>query len=60
MIIKLRIEFWWLMERWAQKVWEKFCPEDKASYWLDWLTAFTYGKRKDAEFDQYKRKNVSK
>lgn len=56
-MIKLRIEFWWLLERMAQRLWETW-SRDRASYWMDPVTAFTYGKRKDAEFDSYKRRGV--
>lgn len=44
-----RIEFWWFWEKLSGRLWRRFCPEDAASYWLDWLPAVTYRRRKIAE-----------
>lgn len=46
---KFFVEFWWLLERLSGRLWLRACPEDKVSYWLDWLPAFTYVKRTQAE-----------
>jgi hypothetical protein len=46
---RARVEFWWLLERWSGRLWLRLCPDDRASYWLDWLPAFTYRQRRAAE-----------
>jgi hypothetical protein len=46
---RLRVEFWWTLEQWSGWLWNKYCPEDKASYWLDGLPAFTMRQRHAAE-----------
>jgi hypothetical protein len=45
----MKIEIYWFLEKLAGKIWQKFCPDDRASYWLDFLPAFFYKKRKEAE-----------
>lgn len=48
---RLRIEFWWAVERFAGWLWLKLCPDNKASFWLNWFPAWAYKQRKDAEYD---------
>lgn len=50
-MIRARIEFWWFVYRWSGRLWSRLCPDDKASYWLDWLPALTSRKFNNAEWD---------
>lgn len=40
---------WYLLEQGAGSLWLRFCPEEKASYWLDWLPAFCARQRYAAQ-----------
>lgn len=51
----VRVEAWWKAEKASSRLWHRFCPEDKVSYWLDWLPAFTYRHRKNAERRRWER-----
>lgn len=44
----IRIEFWWFFERLASRLWQHTPREP-----MDSVTAFTYRKRKNAEFAVY-------
>ena len=33
-------EIFWILEKWSGKIWRKFCPDNKVSYYLDFLPAF--------------------
>jgi hypothetical protein len=53
----LRVEMWWWLEKRSDRLWERACPEDKVSCWLDWLPAFTYHHRKQAERRLFEHRN---
>lgn len=50
------VEAWWLAEKWSGRLWERAC-RDGVSCWLDWLPAWTYRHRKNAESTRYLRKH---
>ena len=43
--LRLTEDLWYWLERRAGDIWYRFCPDDKASYWLDWLPAWTVRQR---------------
>lgn len=51
-----RVEAWWKLEKLSDRLWEWVC-RDGVSCWLDWLPAFTYQHRKEAERARYLRKH---
>jgi hypothetical protein len=53
----LRVETWWWLEKRSQHLWERACRDDEVSCWLDWLPAFTYQHRKQAERRRFERKH---
>lgn len=44
-----RHEFWWRCEMLAGMIWRRYCPDGKATYWLDWLPAFCFERRATAQ-----------
>ena len=52
----VRVEAWWKLEKLSDRLWEGVC-RDGVSCWLDWLPAFTYRRRKNAERARYERKH---
>jgi hypothetical protein len=52
----LRVETWWWLEKRSGRLWERAC-RDGVSCWLDWLPAFTYRHRKEAERRRFERKH---
>lgn len=53
--MSMRVEFWWLLERMSGSIWRCLCPQGKASYWLDWLPAWAYRQRKNAEYSNRRK-----
>jgi hypothetical protein len=43
-----RVEFWWAAEKASGRLWDRVC-RDGVSCWLDWLPAFCFVRRKEAE-----------
>lgn len=33
----------------AGMIWRRYCPDGKATYWLDWLPAFCFERRATAQ-----------
>lgn len=52
----VRVEVWWRLEKLSGRIWHRAC-RDGVSCWLDWLPAFTYGRRKAAERRHYLRRH---
>ena len=50
----VRVEAWWKLEKFSGHLWHRVC-RDGVSCWLDWLPAFTYRHRKNAERRRYQR-----
>ena len=44
-----KVEVWWRLEKASGRLWQRACPDDEVPCWLDWLPAFTYRHRKNAE-----------
>jgi len=51
----IRAEAWWKAEKLSGRLWDRAC-RDGVSCWLDWLPAFAYRHRKEAERAHYLRK----
>jgi hypothetical protein len=51
----IRVEAWWKLEKLSGRLWDRAC-HDGVSCWLDWLPAFAYRHRKEAERARYLRK----
>ena len=52
----MRVETWWWLEKRSDRLWELAC-RDGVSCWLDWLPAFTFRHRKQAERRHFEHRN---
>ncbi len=55
-LLEAQAELWWIAERWAGRLWNWLC-RDGVTCWADFLPAFFYRGRKNAERALWEHRN---